>query len=105
MVSLATNDILCELIDLKIIEAVCSILDIYDPDLLLILLDILQEMIKLGFFIQDEESSRTNLILDLILKNKGTERLELLSTNSNPKIQERSLGILKLFDPEEMNLE
>lgn len=105
MVSLATNDILCELIDMKIVEAVCSILDIYDPDLLLILLDILQEFIKLGFFIQEEESSKSNIILDLILKCRGEEKLEVLSANSNFKIQERSIAILKMFDGEEMILE
>jgi hypothetical protein len=105
MVSLATNDILCELIDMKIVENVCSILDIYDPDLLLILLDILNEIINLGFFIQDEESSKTNPILDLIYECNGFEKLEMLSNNPNLKIQKKSGDLLGFFGEENMPLE
>lgn len=79
------------------LNIVFSLLDIYDPDLLILLLEILEETLKLGEFIMTEESSMENPFILDILKNKGVEKLEKLTQNQNNLISSKSSDIISRF--------
>lgn len=104
IINLTSNDKISELVDMGMLETVCSILDIYDQDLLIILLDIVEETLSLGNFIKGEESSEINPYIEEIEKFNGRKNIEKLCENNNFKIKEKSISIIdQFFNKEEIS--
>ncbi len=84
-----------ELLEKELIETISSILDIYDPDLLQILLEILEEIFKYGDFL--EENSRNSQV-EIFLRNPlNFSRLEALLSHNSKKIRGKSQEILDVY--------
>jgi len=94
-----------ELLELGVIEAISSILDIYDPDLLLNLLGILEELFTFGERLRQAESSSENPAFFSFKQTDGLKKLEYLLQHSNEKIQKKAIELLRSCQNDLENLE
>ena len=98
MISLSSYSRISELIDLGVLHTILSILDIYDPDLLQLLLEMLDEIFKFSVFLIKNDSITTeNQILDEFKKNNGIVKLENLLQHSNKRIRTKANELLEVL--------
>ena len=93
---------LSELLEIGVLETITSILDIYDPDLLSILLETLQELFRFGNYLAKEESSE-NPVLMAFKHLDGIKKLEdILIKHTNEKIKQKTTEIIISFQSVEV---
>lgn len=95
------------ILEMKTLPTINSILDIYDPDLLLILLEMLDDIFKFGQIFSNNDENMEFLEVDKIeSKNKfvaefksigGGRKIELLLEHNNPKIREKASYLLNFL--------
>lgn len=95
------------ILEMKTLPTINSILDIYDPDLLLILLEMLDDIFKFGQIFSNNDENLEFFEVDKIeSKNKfviefksigGGRKIELLLEHNNPKIREKSSYLLNFL--------
>ena len=84
-----------DLLEKDLLETICSILDIYDPDLLKILLEILEEIFKLGDFL---EENHRNSQFDIFLGNSSSlSKLKGFLWHNSSKVKEKAQEILNVY--------
>lgn len=93
---------LSELLEIGVLETITSILDIYDPDLLSMLLETLQELLKFGNYLAKEESSE-NPVLMAFKQLDGIKKLEdILIKHNNEKVKQKTTEIMNSFQSVEV---
>ena len=84
-----------DLLEKGLLETICSILDIYDPDLLKILLEILEEIFQYGDFL---EENHRNSQVDIFLRDSSNlSKLEGLLSHNSSKVKEKAQEILDVY--------
>lgn len=98
----ASSARLSELLEIGVLETITSILDIYDPDLLSMLLETLQELLKFGNYLAKEESSE-NPVFMAFRQMDGIKKLEdILIKHSNEKVKQKTTEIMNSFQTVEV---
>lgn len=107
LVSICSANRLTHLLELNLQAAIISILDIYNPDLLLLLLDMLEEIFKFGECLSktieitekiNGEANKKNPLIYEFKLNGGTKKLEALLEHNNSKIKEKCLFLLDILN-------
>lgn len=88
---------LSELLELGIIEAISSILDIYDPDLLCMLLESIDELLRFGVYLGKAESNPKNPIFLALRQNDGLKKIFALEEHNNEKVQNRAKELVEYW--------
>lgn len=101
MISVSSYAHISDLLELKALEAIFSILDIYDPDLLGLLLEMVEELLKFGELVGEKDGfleNKGNEVIMEIEKLGGVKKIENLLEHNNQKINEKAKYLLSFFE-------
>jgi importin subunit alpha-1 len=93
------------LLEIKVLAPLCELLCVYDPKIVVVALEALQNLLHLGEQDRIAANSEVNLVAAAIIELGGFDQLEKLQSHTNSDVYNHAYSILETYFPFAMGIE